>query len=302
MTLTFIFTVALTCALSLSVTLSHRLTLKHTAYVDLNVDADVYMFMYTNIFNHCEEAMCFFNAQCCHTTVHCVACHLTVENVVIGSTDPAQSCLRFFLRMCDLDARLLSSSPDQTFAPELLWNFNRLRTGLTCGGEIFLVVWSPFGAVLCILRCIFLVLAIVFYPLFHRLGLGNWYARFWLPILGYFVTIRGRDNLRASSAPIVVSNHTSDFDACAMWAALPPSQLALVMNDHWKSVVDKVRSVGWPMVAIFTSGADTKDKIKEALPHGSPPPHRVLMFPEGCTCSGIAVQQFNWFVFGLAIL
>jgi len=179
-------------------------------------------------------------------------------------------------------------------------NFNRLRTGLTCGEKIFLVVWSPFGAVLCILRCIFLFLAIVFYPLYHCLGLGNWYARFWLPILGYFVTIRGRDTLRASSAPVVVSNHTSDFDACAMWAALPPSQLALVMNDHWKSVVDKVRSVGWPMVAIFTSGTDTKEKIKEALPHGSPPPHRVLMFPEGCTCSGIAVQQFNWFVFGLA--
>ena len=123
LTFTFTFTVALTCALSLSLTLSHRLTLKNTAYVDLNVDADVYMFMYTNIFNHCEEAMCFFNAQCCHTTVHCGACHLTVENVVISCTDPAQSCLRSFLRMCDREARLLSSSPDQTFATRTIVEF-----------------------------------------------------------------------------------------------------------------------------------------------------------------------------------
>jgi len=195
---------------------------------------------------------------------------------------------------------LVIGSADVDFLPEKLWNFNRLRPDLGLSAKLFLLLWTPIGVPLCGLRCFLLAAAAGVYPLAHGLGIGAIYARCVLPLLSYWVTVRGRENLHDRGSPIVVSNHVSDFDACAIWAVAPPGEWALVMNDHWRKVVGWVKSAGWPLTAIFTSEGNTKDEVRSALPaQDQAVQQRVLFFPEGATCSGISVMQFNWFIFGL---
>jgi len=195
---------------------------------------------------------------------------------------------------------LLSGSADADFPPEKLWNFNRLKPELGLGSWVFLTLWTPIGVPLCATRVLLLILGATFYPLAHGLGIGAGYARCVLPLLSYWVTVRGRENLSDHGTPVVVSNHVSDFDACAIWAVEPPAGWTLVMNDHWRKVVGWVKAVGWPVSAIFTSAGNTKDEVRAALPaEGEKVQQRLLFFPEGATCSGVSVMQFNWFIFGV---
>jgi len=132
------------------------------------------------------------------------------------------------------------------------------------------------------------------------------------PLWGVCTRIQGLDNLRESLAPIVVSNHISDFDACAIWTVNPPADQRLVVNMHWKKVINAARCLGWPIDPIFTEseahkkGSNVKDVLRtevessqaEATSSGIPP-KRLLIFPEGKTSSGIIVMVFNWYIFGL---
>lgn len=195
---------------------------------------------------------------------------------------------------------LLAGDSDVDFPPEKLWNFNRLKSDIGAIGWVLLALWAPFGVLVCSFRLVFFILSSALYPVAHCLGFGPLFARFVMPVLSFWVTVRGRENLRERGSPVVVSNHVSDFDACAAWVVAPPAAWTLVMNDHWRSVVRMVQAVGWPVNAIFTSDGNAKDDIKASLPdEGELVQQRVLFFPEGATCSGVAVQQFNWFIFGL---
>eukprot|EP00928_Gymnodinium_smaydae_P010773 TRINITY_DN14060_c0_g1_i1.p1 TRINITY_DN14060_c0_g1~~TRINITY_DN14060_c0_g1_i1.p1 ORF type:complete len:323 (-),score=34.06 TRINITY_DN14060_c0_g1_i1:166-1068(-) len=195
---------------------------------------------------------------------------------------------------------LLFAEQDVDFPAAQLWNFYRLKSNLSVLWWIALLLWTPFGISLIAFRIVFFAVAATLYPFAYYLGIGNLYSRIVLPILSFWVTVRGRENLRNSSAAIVVSNHVSDFDACSLWALDQPAAWTLVMNEHWRKVVTFVQRVGWPFVVIFTSGDNTKEKIKNEINTSEDCPKRhILFFPEGATCSGVAVMQFNWFIFGV---
>jgi len=132
------------------------------------------------------------------------------------------------------------------------------------------------------------------------------------PQWGVVTRIQGLENLTQSKAPIIVSNHISDFDACAFWTANEPAKQRLVVNLHWKRVINAAKCLGWPIDPIFTEasaqqeGTNVKEVLKtevdaslqEARTSGCAP-KRLLIFPEGKTSSGIVVMVFNWYIFGL---
>jgi len=195
---------------------------------------------------------------------------------------------------------------------EHLWNFSRLKPNMHCLDWVFLVIWTPFGVFLCLLRCIFWPVGMLLYPLMNCLGLGRCVMRVMAPLWGVHARISGLEELDNSFAPIMVSNHISDFDACALWTANPPAEQRLVVNLHWKKVIDVARCLGWPIDPIYTEkeaqqeGTTAKDVIRTEVKTGQEeaevsgvPPKRLLIFPEGKTSSGMMVMVFNWYIFGL---
>lgn len=132
------------------------------------------------------------------------------------------------------------------------------------------------------------------------------------PLWGVKTCISGLEELDESFAPIMISNHISDFDACALWTANPPADQRLVVNSHWRKIIGLARCLGWPIDPIFTEkeaqqeGSNAKDVIRTEVKTGQEkaaesgvPPKRLLIFPEGKTSSGMMVMTFNWYIFGL---
>jgi len=195
---------------------------------------------------------------------------------------------------------------------EHLWNFSRLKPDLNCLDWAFLIIWMPFGMLLCLVRCILLPVGMLLYPLFNCLGLGRCSMRVMAPLWGVQTFISGLEELDDSIAPIIVSNHISDFDACALWTANPPADQRLVVNLHWKKIIGLARCLGWPIDPIFTEkeaqqeGTTAKDVIRTEVKTGQEKaevsgvrPKKLLIFPEGKTSSGMMVMVFNWYIFGL---
>lgn len=215
--------------------------------------------------------------------------------------------------LMDEDLEVESDSDVDVNTPgEHLWNFSRLIPHLRCVDWLFLLIWSPFGLVLCLIRCICWPIGMLLYPLFNCLGLGRCLMKVMAPLWGVHTRINGLEQLDESLAPIMVSNHISDFDACALWTANPPANQRLVVNLHWKKVIDAAVCLGWPIDPIFTEaeaqqkGVSAKNVIQtevedtqEEVKASGVAPKRLLIFPEGKTSSGIMVMVFNWYIFGL---
>eukprot|EP00411_Alexandrium_monilatum_P003362 CAMPEP_0175287708 /NCGR_PEP_ID=MMETSP0093-20121207/54425_1 /TAXON_ID=311494 /ORGANISM="Alexandrium monilatum, Strain CCMP3105" /LENGTH=312 /DNA_ID=CAMNT_0016583227 /DNA_START=11 /DNA_END=949 /DNA_ORIENTATION=+ len=200
-------------------------------------------------------------------------------------------------------SRLLPADGHDVNAPgEHLWNYARLKPWVGWRSWALILLWAPVGAGLCALRVALWPLGMVLYVPAHWLGVGRWYMRLIQPIFGCWVTIRGLENLQRSAAPVVAANHISEFDACAIWAAIPPAEQRLVVNEHSRTVISMAQSLGWPISPIFVNGPSVRDTIRHAVREaaGSPARRRpLLIFPEGRSCSGIAVLRFHDFVFSL---
>eukprot|EP00811_Abedinium_folium_P002425 NODE_12223_length_1238_cov_2.344734.p1 GENE.NODE_12223_length_1238_cov_2.344734~~NODE_12223_length_1238_cov_2.344734.p1 ORF type:complete len:244 (-),score=59.02 NODE_12223_length_1238_cov_2.344734:282-1013(-) len=133
--------------------------------------------------------------------------------------------------------------------------------------------------------------------------IGRQYMVVVQPLFGAMVRVVGREHLDASRTPLVVPNHISDFDACMIWAANPPGEQMLVVNDHWQPVIKVVQSLGWPITPIYTTGdrSDVKETLRVAIQDSQSSAHmkRVLLFAEGKTSSGLMVMRFSAFAFTL---
>jgi|EP00927_Polykrikos_kofoidii_P064471 1-acyl-sn-glycerol-3-phosphate acyltransferase len=188
---------------------------------------------------------------------------------------------------------------------EHLWNFTRLKRNGRPQGLLFVALWTPIGVPLCALRVLLLVMCMMLYPPAHMFGVGRLFIRFVQPFLGVFMRLRGYEQFEKSRAPIIVSNHVSDFDACAMWGASPPAEQQLVVNEHWRPVISFARRIcRWPINPIFTSAGDTKEALRATVGKDSPTCNsqtKLLIFPEGRTSSGITVMTFFPFSFSLGV-
>jgi len=122
---------------------------------------------------------------------------------------------------------------------------------------------------------------------------------FTLPLLGVAVRVRGLHHLDGSSARVLVSNHISDFDPIALWAACPIAQLVLVTNDVWKTVVALTRRLGFPVTCVWTKAGGAKQSIAEHLSSKQHCGKKLLIFPEGATTNGKGMLTFFDFIFSL---
>jgi 1-acyl-sn-glycerol-3-phosphate acyltransferase len=194
------------------------------------------------------------------------------------------------------------AAPDVNVPGEHLWNFTRLKPGLSGQDKLLLALWAPFGCVLSLIRLVCWPLGMIGFPIAYQLGVGQGYMRIIQLIWSVRVTINGLENLENSSAVLVMANHVSDFDACAIWAANSPADQILVVNEHWRWVIQVAQRFGWPVNPIYTTGGDTKEVLAQEVQRLSAAPgrpKRILIFPEGRTSSGMTVMPFFDFTFSL---
>jgi len=182
---------------------------------------------------------------------------------------------------------------------EELWDFSRYKQDASIFKWVILAIWAPFGMWVCVCRLLAFVPIIIMYSLAHRIGVGRLYMRWALPLMGLYVKTEGLHHLDQSSSKIVVSNHVSDFDPIAIWAACPIGELVMVANDVWKTAVQWTAKIGFPVTCVWTKAGGAKQSIKEHLSSQSIQGKRLLMFPEGATTNGAGMLKFHDFIFSL---
>merc|ERR1712137_415248 len=166
---------------------------------------------------------------------------------------------------------------------------------------VFLVLWTPFGLLLLAFRIMMFFVCALLYGIAHKCGCGVQWIRLIQPIFGALVKVHELHHLNDSKSPLIIANHVSDFDACMVWAANPPGEQILVVNDHWRPVISTVQCLGWPINPIYTTEGSTKEAITTALAAEvrRADMKKMLLFPEGRTTSGITVMTFFEFAFTL---
>mgnify|MGYP005815785141 CR=1 FL=1 len=129
----------------------------------------------------------------------------------------------------------------------------------------------------------------------------RWWANVWLRATGARVIVHGLDNVNGTTGYVVVSNHESNLDPMVHLSALPISLRILTKHELFRIPV-----LGWlmrvvGMVEVDRRCADLK-QINEVAAGCLASSHSLLVFPEGTTSTGQAVDRFKDGAFAIAVI
>ncbi|KAL4150615.1 hypothetical protein PRNP1_010017 [Phytophthora ramorum] len=228
----------------------------------------------------------------------------------MGSLSPTTTGVRRALNLLgDGKAPVTLDPPtEQQLLPfESMFQFERVKSPVSFG-HLFLLLYTPFGVLLLVLRgfCCFLV-ALVLPRVFTEEQIDRMHlAKIFVWITGTRVVLVD-DHLFAKGddrAEIIVANHVSEFDAVAMLAITPAYILGY---DFYKKMLffkllgDKAGLVYVPYVSRQQGNGAGRDAVRQIivdrLERGNKP---LAAFPEGGLTNGRkGLLQYHKFLFSL---
>lgn len=181
------------------------------------------------------------------------------------------------------DAPTLPADPavETLFRPE---NLDRGRMGPL--QWLLLIVWTPFGIPLMLVRAALMILVSLVVPPMYR--------AWWITVFaGIFLRVKNRTKIRDHGV-VVVSNHLTYFDGVTVRAAVRSRRpLATLM---WHKVNDLNKRMGRPYILVHESGRNRRllQDVKAYLEHGN-----ILLFPEATVTDGSGLLRFEKMAFSL---
>ncbi|GAB9472195.1 hypothetical protein Gpo141_00009380 [Globisporangium polare] len=186
-----------------------------------------------------------------------------------------------------------------------MFQFERIKTPYHLG-HVLLLLYSPFGVVLMLLRILCAFTLAFFLPkLLSETQLDNGgMHKLFAVISGTIVNVQDAHLFDRKEADIIVSNHISEFDAIALRWVTPAHVLGY---DFYKKMLffrllgDKFGLVYVPYVSRNQGGAEGRDQVREIIVQKLEKKDKPLAaFPEGGLTNGrVGLLQYHKFLFSL---
>lgn len=186
--------------------------------------------------------------------------------------------------------------------------WNRFSTCPRLKTFLFLLLWTPFGAVLFFLRLVVLAISLLVISKGcingHNRRARAWLTYFVWPFCGVFLVTTGKKHVTTCPNPkVLVSNHASNFDP--LFCVKIGWDFSLVAHKDYTWFWDSMQKLGLMGKTVYTdvfADTETKLKVRDQINEELfAKKKHVLIYPEGTIGSPVCIMQYQQHVFSLGV-